>query len=143
MHTSTSSASHPATTLEQLDAPNPGSSQQEAKRQDRIYYLDNVRAIAMLLGLVLHSALTYAKPSQNFWILGDREGSMAMDMSIWFIHLFRMSLFFLIAGYFAKLLVTRRSVGSFLKNRALRILLPFLVSFRSSQSRILSSLVLR
>lgn len=95
----------------------------------RIHYLDNLRAAAMLLGVFLHSALAYAQPAQSFWLATDTESSVAIDASIWFIHLFRMSLFFLLSGYFAKLVIERKGVKHFLWNRFLRIVVPFVLFY--------------
>ena len=78
----------------------------------RIYYLDNLRAMAMLLGVFLHSALAYAQPAQSVWLATDSNASVPLDASIWFIHLFRMGLFFLLSGYFAKLVIERKTSHS-------------------------------
>jgi peptidoglycan/LPS O-acetylase OafA/YrhL len=96
-------------------------------QSERIFYLDNVRALAMLLGVFFHGALAYAAIGHQFWLIGDREGSTVISVTAWFSHVFRMALFFLIAGYFAKLLVQKRGAGKFLINRGLRIALPFVV----------------
>jgi glucans biosynthesis protein C len=93
----------------------------------RIHYLDNLRALAMLLGLYLHGALAYAEPSRSVWIATNPQGSVAVDASIWWIHLFRMGLFFLLSGYFAKLMIQRKGLKLFLWNRAIRIVLPFVL----------------
>lgn len=89
---------------------------------DRIHHLDNLRALAMLLGIYLHGALAYAKPSQLFWLATDRSGSVAIDASFLWIHLFRMCLFFLLSGYSSKLMVQRKGLKHFLKNRGIRML---------------------
>lgn len=96
---------------------------------DRIHYLDNLRALAMLLGVFLHAALAYANPSQLFWLATDPQSSVLVDASFHFIHLFRMGLFFLISGYFARLLINRRGVKGFLWNRGIRIALPFVLFY--------------
>ncbi|MCY2980791.1 MAG: acyltransferase family protein [Planctomycetota bacterium] len=93
----------------------------------RIHYLDNLRALAMLLGVYLHGALAYAEPSRSIWIATNPQGSVAIDASIWWIHLFRMGLFFLLSGYFAKLVIHRKGLRPFLWNRGIRIALPFLL----------------
>jgi glucans biosynthesis protein C len=100
---------------------------EERKPAERIHYFDNLRALAMLLGLFLHAGLAYADPAQNIWLATDRQSSRLIDIAIWFVHLFRMALFFLISGYFAKLLVARRGVKGFLINRVVRVAIPFLV----------------
>ncbi len=93
----------------------------------RIHYLDNLRSLAMLLGVYLHAGLAYAEPSRSVWVATNPRGSASIDASIWWIHLFRMGLFFLLSGYFSKWLVQRRGLRSFLWNRFLRIGLPFVL----------------
>ncbi len=93
----------------------------------RIHYLDNLRALAMLLGVYLHGAFAYAEPSRSVWIATNPQGSVAIDASIWWIHLFRMGLFFLLSGYFAKLMIQRKGLRPFLWNRVIRIALPFVL----------------
>jgi peptidoglycan/LPS O-acetylase OafA/YrhL len=93
----------------------------------RIHYLDNLRALAMLLGVYLHGALAYAEPSRSVWIATNPQGNVAIDVSIWWIHLFRMGLFFLLSGYFAKLMIQRKGLKPFLWNRGIRIVLPFVL----------------
>ncbi len=98
-------------------------------QSERIHYLDNVRALAMLLGLVFHGGLTYAYPSNAIWIVSDWQGDRVIDGLVWFLHIFRMATFFLIAGYFAKLLVERRGIRGFLWNRFVRIVCPFFLFY--------------
>lgn len=96
---------------------------------ERWHYLDNLRAIAMLLGVFLHAGLAYAEPAREIWLATDSQGSVAIDAAIWFIHLFRMNLFFLLSGYFGKLLWSRRGRDSYFKGRMLRIALPFVLFY--------------
>ena len=96
---------------------------------ERIHYLDNLRALAMLLGVYLHSAFAYAKPSQSIWLATDPSGSTLVDASIWLIHLFRMSLFFFLAGYFAGQATQKKGVRTFLRNRAIRIVVPLVICY--------------
>lgn len=83
----------------------------------------------MLLGVYLHGAMAYAEPAQSIWLATDGQGSRALDISIWWIHLFRMSLFFWLAGYFSKLLIGQRGELGFLRSRAIRIALPFVLFY--------------
>ena len=112
----------------QGDADVPVVAEQASAAQERIYYMDAVRALAMLLGVFFHAALAYGPNIQGLWIVGDMKSqSMVLEAFAWFSHLFRMTLFFLVAGFFANFLIERRGVKSFLKNRALRIVLPFVI----------------
>lgn len=94
---------------------------------DRIRYMDNLRALAMLAGVVFHAALAYSPLMRPYWPLADAQGSIAVDAGAWFLHAFRMPLFFLLAGYFAALLVARRGMGALFRNRCARVLLPLLL----------------
>ena len=94
----------------------------------RYHGLDALRAWAMSLGIVLHAA----------WIMipGD-AGAPATDASAnsffeWLclaIHTFRMQLFFFLAGFFACLLLRKRGISRFSKNRLSRIVVPLAVSW--------------
>lgn len=94
---------------------------------DRVHYLDNLRALAMLAGVLFHAALAYSPLMHNYWLTADRRQSAWVDGAVWFLHLFRMPLFFTIAGYFAARLVSRRGVAGMLRNRMTRVLLPLAV----------------
>ncbi|HAK57223.1 MAG: acyltransferase family protein [Vicinamibacterales bacterium] len=108
----------------------------------RIYYMDALRALAMLLGVFFHAALAYAALFQGLWLVGDmRASSMSLEVFAWFSHLFRMTLFFLIAGFFAHLLVERRGVKGFLRNRAIRIVLPFVIFWSLATAAIFFAIV--
>lgn len=96
-------------------------------QEDRIFYMDNVRALAMMLGIFFHAALPYGTLLHEVWIISDRAGNSLMDVGAWFTHMFRMPLFFIVAGFFAHLLRQKRGTGGLLKNRACRILLPFII----------------
>jgi peptidoglycan/LPS O-acetylase OafA/YrhL len=50
-----------------------------------------------------------------------------MDWLFWWIHGFRMPLFFLVAGFFAALLSSVRGLQGFLVHRTRRVLVPFVV----------------
>jgi peptidoglycan/LPS O-acetylase OafA/YrhL len=95
----------------------------------RIHSLDNLRATAMLLGVYLHTALAYSDPAQAVWLATDIHANAAIDASVWFLHLFRMALFFLLSGYLAKWMIARKGAKYFFWNRMLRIALPFVVFY--------------
>jgi glucans biosynthesis protein C len=96
-------------------------------RDQRIDYLDNLRALAMFAGVLFHAGLAYSPIMHRFWPTSDVGNSVWMDVLIWFLHLFRMPLFFVVAGFFAALLVQQRGVGGMLHQRAKRVLLPLVV----------------
>ena len=93
----------------------------------RYHDLDFVRAAAMLLGLLLHVCIFFMPPQEYFWGSGEYYGDVVNLQFLSFIHLFRMQLFFLLAGFFAELVIDRRGLGHFVHDRLKRILVPLIV----------------
>jgi fucose 4-O-acetylase-like acetyltransferase len=94
--------------------------------QPRLHSLDNLRATMMWLGIVLHVATVHqVSQSSSFW--RDPQRSPVADVLVLLIHAFRMPVFFIVAGFFAALLVERRGPVGMLSHRALRVGFPFLV----------------
>ena len=93
----------------------------------RYHYMDNLRALAMITGIFFHAALAYSPLLNNLWLTASNETSVTLDSLAWFTHLFRMPLFFLIAGFFTCYLVQKRGISGLLKNRLVRIFLPLFI----------------
>ena len=69
--------------------------------QERLHSLDAVRALALLLGIVLHAAASFMPSGFNLpWLIADNSPSVVLAGLTGMIHLFRMSLFFFVAGYY-------------------------------------------
>ncbi|MBI5255353.1 MAG: acyltransferase family protein [Burkholderiales bacterium] len=92
----------------------------------RLHSLDNLRAAMMWLGIVLHVA---AQHIAGFSPLPWRDTATTpwADLLVALIHTFRMPVFFIVAGFFAALLVQRRGLRGMLSHRFQRVALPFLV----------------
>jgi peptidoglycan/LPS O-acetylase OafA/YrhL len=58
--------------------------------------------------------------------IADRSPSMTLEATFYVIHIFRMSAFFLIAGFFAHLMFHRKGAREFMRDRMRRILWPLL-----------------
>ena len=104
-----------------------GMSQINAANPQRLHYLDSLRASMMLLGIVLHAAMNYGTTVMEYNVIQDPANSMAFDLVFYLIHIFRMPLFFVLAGFFMALLIERRGLRRALSNRLQRIVLPFAV----------------
>ncbi len=96
---------------------------------ERYHALDALRASMMGLGIVLHSAVNYMQTPVSVWPIKDSATNATFDLLFYFIHLFRMPVFFVSAGFFAALLYGKRGTTGMLKNRAQRVLLPLLLAF--------------
>lgn len=89
----------------------------------RLHYLDTMRGVLMLLGVVLHSARPY---SSGTWRVNDAHEIPVLDALGSTLHLFRMPAFFVVAGFFAMYLICRRSTPAFLRERMQRVGIPLL-----------------
>ncbi|HEX2973313.1 MAG TPA: acyltransferase family protein [Tepidisphaeraceae bacterium] len=101
----------------------------QAGQPERYHALDSLRAIMMLLGVVLHATCAYVPAMQGAWPYLDEQNSDWMGLLPFFVHLFRMPVFFVMAGFFAALLYERRGARSLMVNRCKRILLPLVVGW--------------
>ena len=97
--------------------------------QERLHYMDHLRALAMLAGVFFHAALAYSPLMQGFFPTADRQNSVGVDAVIWGLHLVRMPLFFLVAGFFAAWVIAARGGVALARQRVRRILVPFLVAW--------------
>jgi len=91
----------------------------------RVHQLDALRAGALLLGVLGHATISFF-PDPD-WVADDVDSSSVLLVANFVAHIFRMSLFFAIAGFFARLLLRKRGARGFIGNRLKRIVLPFLV----------------
>ena len=99
----------------------------------RYHGLDFLRAGMMLLGIVLHVSVSYIVRVEGAppvpWPYADPDQTHAAFLLTGFIHLFRMPGFFLLAGFFAGLLIDKRGRRAFFGNRVMRILVPLLIGW--------------
>ena len=96
-------------------------------RTQRYHDLDFVRATAMLLGLLLHVCIFFMPSHKYFWGTGEYFGDVLDLQFLNFIHLFRMQLFFFMAGFFAELVIDRKGLRHLVNDRLKRIVLPFII----------------
>lgn len=91
----------------------------------RQHYWDTLRAALMLLGIPYHSALAF---QAGGWIVATRHHSPVLDYVAEAIHLFRMPAFFVVAGYFAALSLTKYRPSGWFRGRLTRLGIPLLAS---------------
>jgi peptidoglycan/LPS O-acetylase OafA/YrhL len=111
----------------------------EIDRSERLHGLDGLRGAALMLGVVLHAAMSFF-PTQ-IWIVGDDQRSAWASGLFFVIHLFRMTTFFLIAGLFAHMMLARRGAWRFVKNRMVRIGAPLAVFWGAVLAAIVAVLI--
>lgn len=82
-----------------------------------------------MLGIVLHATLSFVPASVPIWTVEDTQRSTFLAILFFIIHIFRMTTFFLIAGFFARLSLHRRGLRDFIADRLKRIALPLAVAW--------------
>ena len=83
----------------------------------------------MLLGIALHASLPYFSRLaglESFWPADDDQSTL-LFVVFDFIHTWRMPTFFLLAGFFAHLVLDRRPTSVFVLDRLKRIALPMVL----------------
>jgi len=98
-----------------------------AIKSGRIHSLDALRAIMMLLGVVLHSSETYNVGTSSIWPIDPSTTHVFQNYISAIIHVFRMPIFFLVAGFFGAMLFYERGPQLMMKNRISRIVFPFII----------------
>jgi peptidoglycan/LPS O-acetylase OafA/YrhL len=91
----------------------------------RLHGLDAVRAAAFLLTVMFHATLSFL-PGPQIWVTRDTP-DMGIAGFLVVSHMSHMLIFFVLAGFFARMTIERRGVGPFVKDRLLRITLPGVV----------------
>jgi hypothetical protein len=98
-----------------------------AASSPRYHALDSVRAVMMLLGIYLHAVVAYAPIGG--WPYKQLELTNDLNFTVILIHVFRMPVFYVMAGFFAALLYERRGFRLAVENRVWRILIPLVVGW--------------
>lgn len=89
----------------------------------RIHALDLVRGLALIMGIAFHAGLSFY-PGQQVWVVMDSQRAEGIAWTGYWLHMFRMTTFFLMAGYFGHMVYHRRGAGFFIRSRLKRIALP-------------------
>ncbi len=97
---------------------------------ERLHALDAVRSFALLLGVAFHASMSFIPGiPKGLWAMNDNSPSAFLGDAGFVAHSFRMTLFFFIAGYFARLLHGKLGTAGFWANRGKRIAVPMVVGW--------------
>ncbi|CUX59131.1 MULTISPECIES: glucans biosynthesis protein MdoC [Agrobacterium] len=95
-------------------------------KSDYEHYWDPLRALLMLLGIPYHASLLYSHVLP--WDIKDFETSPLLSALGAALVTFRMPAFFLVAGYFSTMVIGKKGKMRWLRQRFLRLGLPFTVA---------------
>ena len=93
---------------------------------ERYHALDAVRGGVLVLGVFFHATLSFL-PGDQMWLVMDASRSTELSVLFFTLHIFRMTVFFVLAGFFGRLLLERLGVGAFVMNRVKRIATPLVM----------------
>jgi ABC-type multidrug transport system ATPase subunit/peptidoglycan/LPS O-acetylase OafA/YrhL len=98
--------------------------------EQRLHALDAVRGFALLLGVAFHATLSFMPGMPpGLWAMNDNSPSAFLADGAFVTHIFRMSLFFFIAGFFGRMLFHKVGARGFWANRSKRILVPMIAGW--------------
>jgi len=108
----------------------------------RLHGLDALRGLALLLGLVVHASMAFLPGAQYFWIAADPAPDATLSYAFYVPHMFRMILFFLLAGFFGRLACERLGTKAFARDRFRRIFLVLITFWPIVFAGIIAALVI-
>jgi glucan biosynthesis protein C len=105
--------------------PKPGGGAGRPIATTHYHGLDLLRSMALLLGVVFHAAMPVLTPEYLGLALQDVPPEIPaaplLGMFMEWTHIWRMPAFFLLAGFFAQMVLMRKGPMAFLADRAVRI----------------------
>ena len=97
----------------------------------RLYFLDSVRTLCMLLIIPYHAAHIYE--TEKDWWVHSPQNSWLFDLIITLQRSFCMSAFFIVAGFFSALVIENRGLRDWSSSRISRLLVPLVLSLLTDQ----------
>jgi len=93
----------------------------------RLYFLDHLRAVIILLVILLHASMTYMAYPPQWWYVIEPENSLSLTALVLLLDVPNMQILFFIAGFFAYGSLEKYGPGRFVRQKALRLGLPWVV----------------
>lgn len=106
-------------------APDPGGAAPNRTSSRHYHGLDLLRSVALLLGVIFHAAMPVLTP--EYLGLGQEDrlakvpAAPILGLFMDWTHIWRMPAFFLLAGFFAQMVLMRKGPVAFLADRTVRI----------------------
>lgn len=98
----------------------------EASGRTRLHFLDNLRAFVIVMVVVLHASITYMLFAPEWWYVVDPDQSIIFTALVLLVDVPNMPALFFVAGFFAIPSLERRGVRGFVREKSLRLAIPWL-----------------
>ncbi len=93
----------------------------------RFYFLDNLRAFAILLVIILHASMSYMAYAPKWWYVVDTQQSIIFTKMVLLIDVPVMLVMFFLAGYFACPSLAKKGAPLFCKDKFIRVGVPWII----------------
>jgi glucan biosynthesis protein C len=93
----------------------------------RLFFLDNLRVVVIVLVIVLHASITYMVYAPEWWYVLDPDRSLLFTALVLVVDVPLMPILFFVAGYFALPSLMRRGPSGFIREKILRLALPWIL----------------
>ena len=97
-----------------------------SETRQRLYFVDHLRAVIILLVIVLHTSMTYMAYPPEWWYVIEPENSLAFTGLVLLLDVPNMPALFFIAGFFVYTSLAKAGAARFLFQKVVRIGLPWL-----------------
>ncbi|WP_371363693.1 Glucans biosynthesis protein C [Sporomusa rhizae] len=97
----------------------------QAVNRQRVYFLDNLKAFIILLMVVFHVAMGYTTWDLKWWTVNDIQTHGFFDLFILETDVYIMPIMFLVAGYFAPMVLVKKGATGFWQDKLKRIIVPW------------------
>jgi|GEM_PF-256561 len=92
----------------------------------RMYFFDNLKVFVILLMVVFHIAMGYTTWDLKWWWVNDIKKDNFFDLFVLETDVYIMPIMFMIAGYFAAMVLVKKEVSKFWQEKIQRIVLPWI-----------------
>ncbi|TIH16594.1 hypothetical protein D0S45_09290 [Marinifilum sp. JC120] len=93
----------------------------------RMFFLDNLRAVTIFMVVVLHVSLCYMKFAPQWWFVVDPQQSMFFTYAVMLIDVPIMAIMFFLAGYFGLPSLQKHGLSGFWAGKFRRIVIPWVL----------------
>lgn len=93
--------------------------------KQRVYFFDNLKAFIILLMVVFHIAMGYTTWDLKWWTVNDIQKNEFFDLFVLGTDVYIMPIMFMIAGYFAPMVLDKKGIATFWLDKLKRIVLPW------------------
>ncbi|MEE9594077.1 MAG: acyltransferase family protein [Candidatus Hydrothermarchaeales archaeon] len=97
----------------------------------KLFYINNLRTVMIILIVMLHLAITYGAPGSWYYSEGTDDPLTVVVLALFnvTVQAFTLSFFFMISAYFMPGSYQRRGAWSYLKNRLTRMGIPLAIFY--------------